>query len=254
MEEIVKNIIASYNSLWKVKIHGSTIEIVTPIATTNNIFVSVFLTRRGNEYIVTDGAWIDSGMYETEIGFEDTYYQKLFNYYMDDYQIKATNTHGYIYYYKKITDLRLIADVVYDLSNFISVVVSSSFIPFEERKEREQIGRFKRNANNYLSQFVDEKSLKKNYSIHDGLVIKFNAVLIRKNKLTLFSYVTGTNDTNFILSLGRANLNYDTVDSHPINKFVENKITLIDDTVKSFSSPKIVPYMGTFKAKQGRTF
>ena len=43
MEDIIKIIIASFSSLWKVKKYGKTIEIITPFFTTNDCFVSVFL-------------------------------------------------------------------------------------------------------------------------------------------------------------------------------------------------------------------
>ena len=46
MEDIIKIIIASFSSLWKVKKYGKTIEIITPFFTTNDCFVSVFLTER----------------------------------------------------------------------------------------------------------------------------------------------------------------------------------------------------------------
>ena len=60
--------------------------------------------------------------------------------------------------------------------------------------------------------------------------------------MTLINYVTGSNDTNFILSLGRSNLNYDAVDAHAINSRINHKITLIDDTTKSIET------------KSGRTY
>ena len=102
MEKLIEYIIKSYNSLWKIKKHGNTFEIITPIATTSNIFVSVFLTRRGDDFIVTDGGWIDSGMYECEANSDDIYYFKLFQYYLEDYEIDILEHAGYHYYYKKI--------------------------------------------------------------------------------------------------------------------------------------------------------
>ena len=128
------------------------------------------------------------------------------------------------------------------------------FFMSEEKKEKEQIGRFKRNATNFIHNLVDKEHLKTNYSIHEGLAIKFNAVVLRNNRMTLINYVTGSNDTNFILSLGRSNLNYDAVDAHAINSRINHKITLIDDTTKSIQSPKIAPYLKSIETKSGRTY
>ena len=63
MEDIIKIIIASFSSLWKVKKYGKTIEIITPFFTTNDCFVSVFLTEREGYYIITDGGWISENYY-----------------------------------------------------------------------------------------------------------------------------------------------------------------------------------------------
>ena len=46
MEDIIKIIIASFSSLWKVKKYGKTIEIITPFFITNDSFVSVFLLEK----------------------------------------------------------------------------------------------------------------------------------------------------------------------------------------------------------------
>ena len=87
---------------------------------------------------------------------------------------------------KKIEKAELVPNIVYDLSSFINAVVSASFISFEEKKEKEQIGRFKRNATNFIHNLVDKEHLKTNYSIHEGLAIKFNAVVLRNNRMTSY--------------------------------------------------------------------
>ena len=253
MDDIIKNIVHSYASLWKIKRHGNTFEVITPVATTNNFFVSVFLAKRGDEYVVTDGGWIDSGMYECDMRFEDVYYSKLFQYYLEDYEIQQLEAKGHIYYYKKISNERLVPNLVYDLSNFINAVVSASFISFEEKKEKEHIGRFRREANSFIRNLVSEGDLKTNSYIHESIsCIKFNAVVSRKNRMTLINYVTGSNDTNFILSLGRSNLSYDTIENQPINNIITNKITLLDDTTRTYESPKVQPLLNTVEHKTGR--
>ena len=55
MRDIIEEIIKAFSSLWKIKQRGDSIEIITPVTTSNDSFVSFFLTRRGDEYVVTDG-------------------------------------------------------------------------------------------------------------------------------------------------------------------------------------------------------
>lgn len=257
MDEIVKYIIHSYNSLWNIKRHGNTIEIITPIATTNNMFVSVFLTKRGDEYIVTDGGWIDSGMYECEVGFEDVSYNKLFEYYLEDYEIMQLEAKGSTYYYKKIESAKLVPNLVYDLSNFINAVISASFIPFEERKEKEKFGRFRRNANAFIKNLGSKMNVKieTNHYIDERIkAVRFSAIAFKKEDLLLLNYVTGSNPNNFILSLGKSNLSYDVIDNSTIGRRVRNKIALIDDTTKVHAHPNIYPLLNTVKTKAGRTY
>lgn len=253
MKSIIEDIIRSYNTLWKIKERGNTIEIVTPIATTNNLFVSVFLTIRGDEYVITDGGWTDSGIYECDILFEDEYYYKLFQYYLDEYEIQSLEAKGKMFYYKKTTNPLIVPNLVYDLSNFINAIISASFIQFQTNKERENIGRFKKQANDFLKGLVEEKDIKTNYVIHESLSgVRFNAVITKHNRFTLVSYVTGSNDTNFIYSIGRSNLNFDLVEEKSINSLVRQKITLIDDSVPSYKSLKVAPFLGVINTKKGR--
>ena len=136
---------------------------------------------------------------------------------------------------------------------FINAIISASFIQFQTNKEKENIGRFKRQANNFIKSLVEEKYIKTNHIIHESLSgVRFNAVITKFNRFTLISYVTGSNDTNFIYSLGRSNLNFDLVEEKSINSLVRQKITLIDDSVSSYKSLKVAPFLGVINTKKGR--
>ena len=42
MDDVFGTIVKAYQSLWRFKDYGTTLEIITPVATVNNMFVSVF--------------------------------------------------------------------------------------------------------------------------------------------------------------------------------------------------------------------
>lgn len=69
--DILKNIVEVYSRLWSFRERGDTVEIITPCSTTNDSFVSVFLTQRENEFIITDGGWISEKYYNDLIDLED---------------------------------------------------------------------------------------------------------------------------------------------------------------------------------------
>lgn len=102
MDEIFDLVRNAFHSLWKVKHYGNTIEIVTPSFTTNDCFVSVFLTEKDGRYIVTDNGWVNDNYYNSQFDNDDEAYLKLFTYYKDKYAIKELEAKNKIYYYKSL--------------------------------------------------------------------------------------------------------------------------------------------------------
>lgn len=83
MDDVFGTIVKAYQSLWRFKDYGTTLEIITPVATVNNMFVSVFITKRGDDYIATDGGWIDSGLYECEINWTANVFNRIGIFYLE---------------------------------------------------------------------------------------------------------------------------------------------------------------------------
>ena len=183
---ILNNIIDVYSRLWSFKKRGNTIEIVTPCSTTNDSFVSVFLTQREDEYIVTDGGWISENYYNDFIDLEDDHFNRLYEYYLTQFNISTLEAKERTFYYKKTNNQSLIPNLVYEVSNFISIIISSSFIQFESKKEKDSIKRFRRNADNFIASFKNKEQVKYGQSIHEKYSrLKFNAVIRKNDRLSL---------------------------------------------------------------------
>ena len=90
VETLYEDIVATFGNLWSFKKREKSIEIITPFATTNHRFISVFLTIQGNEYIVSDGGWINQGVYENNFNLDEDCYKKIILYYEDVFKIKET--------------------------------------------------------------------------------------------------------------------------------------------------------------------
>lgn len=101
--DILKNIVEVYSRLWSFRERGDTVEIITPCSTTNDSFVSVFLTQRENEFIITDGGWISEKYYNDLIDLEDDHFNRLYEYYLTQYSISTLEAKERIFYYKKQT-------------------------------------------------------------------------------------------------------------------------------------------------------
>ena len=52
LQEVYINIQKSFGGLWQSKERGNSLEIITPYATTNNRFVSVFLSNQNDQSLV----------------------------------------------------------------------------------------------------------------------------------------------------------------------------------------------------------
>lgn len=228
MEEIYNYIISSYQALWHVKDYGKTLEITTPVATTNDMFVTVFITKRGDDYVATDGAWIQSGLYECEQP-KSVVYRKVFNYYLNKYGIQETSGSERVFYYKKINKLDLLPNIVFDVANFIGAVISSAGIQYiSDRAERT----FKKNAQGYLChRFGNTFDYDK--QISDSIQIKFSAISNNMEKKNIINFVSGSNSSYYANSLCRSNMNFGIIIPQKQKFKINNMITLLDDSNES---------------------
>ena len=242
--DILKNIVEVYSRLWSFRERGDTVEIITPCSTTNDSFVSVFLTQRENEFIITDGGWISEKYYNVLIDLEDDHFNRLYEYYLTQYSISTLEAKERIFYYKKTNNQLLIPNLVYEVSNFISIIISSSFIQFESKKEKDSIKRFRRNADNFIASFKNKDQVKFGQSIHEKYSrVKFNAVIRNNDRLSLINYITGTTDYNFINSIGKTNMNFEIIDKSGMTDFIDKKIALINNMASGYKIDKIAPYL-----------
>lgn len=241
--DIFKNIKEEFCSLWAFKERGETLEIITPYATTSNKFVSVFLTIKSKEFIISDGGWLSDNTYETTPDFEDDIYTKVFAYYQNFFDIKSVTANALEYYFKKTEKEELIPNLVFDVASFVSAVSSSSQIQFIDIKEKEERARFQKQASDYI-RAISPKT--ENFKVHfrkyidDKLKnIKFSAVVTNNNKLTLINYITGSTIDYFISSIGKANIYFEVVNKSVFKNHIQKKVALINDTATGYNKEKL---------------
>ena len=124
-EKIYKDVVASFGKLWQYKERGKSLEIITPFATTTQKFISVFLTEKEGDFIVSDGGWLDTNIYENSFDTDEDVYRRIVLHYQVSFNIKEVkNSNDKRVYYKKTTKPVAVASLVYDMANFISSLVS----------------------------------------------------------------------------------------------------------------------------------
>lgn len=255
MENIFSNIVKSFDSLWSYKIHKDTIEVITPYTTSsNNTFISVFITKQGNDWVVTDGGWLCMGMY----GIDHSYLnggatratKHMLTEYSRLYSISNTTAKESVFYYKKTSDERLIPNLVFDLSNFISKLSEGVFVTISDQIEREATKRFSTEASDYISNIYGDSKVKRNAPIDQHNVAKFGAVVVTNpDSLLIVDYITGSNAYYFSRSLSHFNMSYEIACQSPVMSKVEKKIALIDNNSVGYNAQNWDGYLYILESK-----
>jgi hypothetical protein len=244
--DIFEDIKKTFSNLWKTKQRGDSLEIITPYATTNDKFISVFLTKQGTEYIITDGGWINNGIYNNHSQNEESCFLKVLYHYQNSFNIKEVESpDGVMYYYLKVVNPIDIPSRIFDLSSFVQSVVSVSEISFESKIEKESQSRFVSKANEYLKSFIQPKKIKFNRHLNpDKKEIKFNAIYHNTSKdLTLINYITGSSNFYFSNSIFRTNTLFEMADETLYKNHIVNKLSIIDTNAKGYVPEKLSHYL-----------
>lgn len=249
MKELFESIKATYNALWHVKILGESLEIVTPMVASNESFVSVFVTKREDEYVVTDGGWISAGYYECDNEYQGAAYQRLFQYYLENFDIKQTCGHGRTFYYKKVKDSILVVNAVFELTHFISSVVSGSNIQFlADKKEKT----FRSSVRDYLSSTFEEGTFKFSQKPLPNSSIEFSVMSTFCGHLQLMNVVTGSTAGYYRDSLCRSNFYFEAASRYADRLKINKTIALLDDSTPSvFNSVPVKEIISLSKERDG---
>ena len=238
--DIYADVVNSFGSLWNYKERGDSLEIVTPFATTSHKFVSVFIARRGEDFIVSDGGWIAGSEYGNTFDRDISCYDKAFLHYIENFQVKETyGTNKLPFFYKKTNKGINVPSLILDMSNFISTLVSLSDVEYEV--ERKPYDLFSRTANEYLSNVFVGKF---EHGVFFDLTtrhVKPSAIITKENgRKLLLNYVTGSTFSNFQSSIAKTSFIFELAEKSVslLCDQIENKITLIDDTSSGYDANK----------------
>ena len=236
-EQLFSDISSDFNSLWKYKLRGDTLEIITPFTTMTGSYISIFLTQRDDRFIITDGQRLVHGLMELEMFNKKAkvYLKKTAAY----YNVKKTQSDNTHFYFKSTTDINLVSAYIYDIVFFQSSALNSIYSEatfFDSGREYEL---FSTRTNNMLQQKI-EKS-KKNNGIftldRNHILIRnvgFSSVLTKSNCSNVWAamYITGSTPANFCSTIYRANTGFMYVNENNDRKKLTKIAAVIDETAK----------------------
>lgn len=234
-----QNIKKSFCNLTNFKARTNSLEVITPFSTINNKFVSVFITFTKGKYVITDNGWIDENFYDTYSfdEYEDII-QKIKISFQESFLVKSTiDKSGKEFFYKSTENVKEIPSLILDLANFTVGIVNSYCIKYKDEKEETEKETFRQDANNFLSLNYQEKVQFRD-SLDDLKKIKFNAIIKNPSEIFLITYVTGSTTTYFENDLRKSIVNFELTNKTKYNKYIKEKLTIINDLSDGYSSEK----------------
>ena len=241
MEELFEIIKSAFGALWKCRPRGSSLEVITPFATSTDMYVSVFISRRGDAWIVSDGGWMYDGVYDVQLPYKDQIFSRIMSSYKEDFGVSETiSPSGSVFYYKTSRRLDLVANIVFDIGSFISQTVSVATVQYREVADPHV---FRKKVKGFLSQRIDGEEIRcDTYLTKESSDARFNFIIDnRKQGLSLINLVSGQNPYVFRNSFGRSNLNFQLLAQTSANSLVKNRIVMIDDSIFPMDSSEVGP-------------
>lgn len=240
-KEIFNTIREEFCSLFHFKLHGDhTLEVITPIPTITNKFVSVFITVRKNKLIATDGGWISMEMYDHSIHNEDAEIaSRVINQFERYYEMSQTEQAGIVYYFKSIEKNKkeLLPNVVFEVANFVASAVGSYELSYREKKEKEQRDHFRSETNDFFQGKYGE-IFRKNDSLVGG--VKHNGIIRHLSHIVVIEYVSGHNETYFEQDMRKAILNHTLVEEYGLSEYDRKKLiktTVVNKVARGYIDP-----------------
>jgi hypothetical protein len=234
-ESVYRDLVASFGELWKYKERDKSLEIITPYATTTRKFISVFLTEREGLYVLSDGGWISEGIYDNSFDRSISCFEKIFLHYQDAFSIKKSkNLSGGDIFYKSTVSQIAIPSLIFDMSNFISTIISISFVEFSDKDSELELN-FTRKAKEYIETFSPRKDWYFNEYLDRKRSVKVSAILRKENsKLVLLNFITGSNYNYFRSNIGKTNMIFELADNTSEGQLVEQKVALLDSNARGY--------------------
>lgn len=154
------------------------------------------------------------------------------------------------YYYKKTNKAILVPNLIFDLSAFISGLVSTACAEIAQTTDK-TYNIFKKKAHDFLRTFIPNDNFLSTKEIKESFpALTFGAAIKGNNGISLLNFATGSNDSYYINSLCKSQTSFEIVQKSDINNTFGKKILLLDDLKKSLTSERVGVYVRFVRDKQ----
>jgi hypothetical protein len=239
-DEILPIIKADFGSLWHCKARGGSIEIITPFSTSTQKFVSVFVTFRDSQMVVSDGGWLedDADLYTLASTIEDPDFEFFVDHFRRVYKVLvAERPDKKRIFFKKTADTKLLTGAVYDIANFVVATVNATSVPHGE-EEGSASQTFRQDANCFFE--ATFQNLKLGGSIEGVKSHKYSVVIYpTPSTLALVSYVTGSTPRYFGRELSNAICGFQVANRSVSRPYIRSRIALLDNSARGYDPSRL---------------
>lgn len=236
--QITDAIQRDFNSLWKCKQLGETLEISTPYLLPDSTLMSVFLTQRGDRYIVCDGGGL-SELLEEYCALPADEMKDSLEGIADKFRMKEGAANGKPLYFKDCTDLKLISSLVFDVANFATMAASALVSIASDEVEEERTKRFATRAEAFLRTVKPASLSFRPLEIAEVPGVRFSAVLASSSKVWIVSYVTGSNATYFRRSICDTAMSFKHAWKSSLHDHIGRTIPLVNTEADGYQPQKL---------------
>jgi hypothetical protein len=222
-------------------------EIQTPFQTRSGKLVSIFVSIKEDQYIISDGGWLHSkeNVYEIICDTEEEAPQQLIEQSLESFKVKLLITSNKeTYFYKSCKDIKMVSACINDLAQFIlhyCASVEASYILQSELKIPDPTRtRFAAKANGFLkTKKPEDAALEFNKKLDDLKGVSFSAAITRVSSFTFITYVTGSSFRYFRGEVTRSNSCYEALAESKWSSSVRHRLVLLDDEAAGYKPERI---------------
>ena len=216
-KDLFQELKSDFSELWHCRMLDETLEMETPYSTVAGDVISVFVTRRANRYIVTDGARVDELALAQGVKILESstcHLQDLLSRFsVQEYRNSREN--NLTYRYKSTTDVSLISSYVYDMIHFIDSVANAIMLKSYFSPELDVVAqKFRKKVNDVLRYKINLTPPKERrfemFKNKSARSLQFSSSLIDKkvDSLWLGMCINGSNFANYMRSVQRAEFGF----------------------------------------------
>jgi hypothetical protein len=235
-----------FGALWHCKQLGNTIEITTPYLYPDNSFVSIFITKRSNRFVVSDAG--HASEFFKSAKDDEPFFASLIAKARLVHNVSEYKQGDRTFYLKETKDIKLVSSIAFDVASFLVASSNAAELAIAEDDSGDK-NSFRARADKYIKpQITRGRTVKFNQKIPEIKEATFSAVITEASKLLIVIYLTGSNLKYFQLSVANAIFNVESANHSSIHGHIKGIYPLVDDDALGYQPRHLNQRLGKLTA------